>query len=253
MQWSGFRKVRRQVCKRVHRRIHELQLSGFQAYRKFLETSQEEWELLDSYCRITISRFYRDHVLYDYLGTQVLPQYIHAHPQRDQYTCLSLGCASGEEPYTMAILWKQAISDQFPGKSLRIIAMDLDPVLLERAEKAAYSAASLRELPAEWRESAFTREEEMFVLKPGYKGMVEFVQADIRKHRFTGSYQIVCCRNLVATYYSPALQVLLFRKIRKAMTEGAILLLGTHEALPDGVHGFRRDSRTRQIYRAVSH
>jgi hypothetical protein len=60
LRWPGFRKVRRQVCKRINRRIKELGLADVAAYREHLERVPEEWPRLDALCRITISRFYRD-------------------------------------------------------------------------------------------------------------------------------------------------------------------------------------------------
>jgi chemotaxis protein methyltransferase CheR len=69
LRWPGFRKVRRQVCKRITRRIRELGLADVTTYRERLESVPEEWPELDALCRITISRFYRDRAVFDHLGT----------------------------------------------------------------------------------------------------------------------------------------------------------------------------------------
>ena len=74
LRWAGFRKVRRQVCKRIQRRIRTIGLADTNAYRKLLETDKEEWQVLDELCRITISRFFRDREVFDCLGAHVLPQ-----------------------------------------------------------------------------------------------------------------------------------------------------------------------------------
>jgi len=73
MRWPGFRKVRKQVCKRIRRRIAALELSGIAAYRQWLEDHPGEWEVLDGMCRITISRFYRDRGVFDALAGEILP------------------------------------------------------------------------------------------------------------------------------------------------------------------------------------
>ncbi len=73
MRWPGYRKVRRQVCKRITRRLHALGLAGLAHYREYLETTPEEWSTLDSLCRVTISRFYRDRIVFDHLFDVVLP------------------------------------------------------------------------------------------------------------------------------------------------------------------------------------
>src|SRR5439155_11021510 len=69
MHWPGFRKVRHQVCKRVRHRIAALGLSGFAAYREHLERDAQEWQVLDQFCHITISRFFRDRGAFDCLRT----------------------------------------------------------------------------------------------------------------------------------------------------------------------------------------
>jgi chemotaxis protein methyltransferase CheR len=60
LRWQGFRKVRRQVCRRVARRIAELGLADADAYRLYLERNPQEWDALAELCRVTISRFWRD-------------------------------------------------------------------------------------------------------------------------------------------------------------------------------------------------
>ena len=74
--------MRRQVCKRIARRIKELGLADLAAYRERLECAPEEWPELDALCRITISRFYRDRAVFDHLGDAVLPALAAAAGQR---------------------------------------------------------------------------------------------------------------------------------------------------------------------------
>ena len=72
MRWPGFRKVRKQVGKRIRRRMRDLKLNGLSDYRCYLETHADEWARLDEICRITISRFYRDKGVFDELRDTVL-------------------------------------------------------------------------------------------------------------------------------------------------------------------------------------
>ena len=73
LRWPGFRKVRKQVCKRLSRRIGRLGLTGLVAYREYLDGHNEEWQVLDSLSRVTISRFYRDRRVFDVLRSEILP------------------------------------------------------------------------------------------------------------------------------------------------------------------------------------
>ena len=68
MRWAGFRKIRTRVCKRIQRHITSLQLTSVAEYRAYLESHSEEWHKLDELCQVTISRFYRDKMVFSYLS-----------------------------------------------------------------------------------------------------------------------------------------------------------------------------------------
>jgi len=74
MRWRGFRRVRRQVCRRLAKRLADLGLPDLAAYRAFLLVHPEEWKRVDAACRITISRLYRDRSVFDVLAQEVLPE-----------------------------------------------------------------------------------------------------------------------------------------------------------------------------------
>ena len=69
----------------------------------------------------------------------------------------SVGCASGEEPYTLALIWELALGERFPAISVEILATDANPIVLERAARACYPPASLREAPKDWVAAALQR------------------------------------------------------------------------------------------------
>jgi len=157
MRWAGFRKVRRQVCNRARRRASELGLSDLSTYRTYLEAHPEEWTVLDGLTPITISRFYRDRGTFEFLAHEVVPTLSSQASARNSNTLYvwSAGCASGEEPYTLAIIWELELAHRFPPHSIRILATDVHTAMLARARRACYPASSLRDLPAHWRTKAF--------------------------------------------------------------------------------------------------
>ena len=111
LRWPGFRKVRRQVCKRLRQRMRELGLDDYSAYRARLEAYPSEWRVFDECCHITISRFFRDRGIFEVVRGHVLPD-IAARAKREGRGAQiwSAGCASGEEPYTLKILWDTEIA-----------------------------------------------------------------------------------------------------------------------------------------------
>ncbi len=253
MRWPGFRKVRGQVCKRVHRRVRELGLATVEDYRAWLQDHAEEWAHLDALCRITISRFYRDKAVFDTLATQVLPALTEASQQRGEHLLRiwSAGCGSGEEPYTLALIWHNKLRSRFPGMDIDIIATDADPNMLRRARAARYAIGSLKELPAGWRRRGFSRDEDSYCLEPAYRSGVRFMRQDIREQQPEGPFDLVLCRNLVFTYYDEARQCALQQRIVDTMRAGAALVLGAHEQPADTETGVTAWFERQAIYRRV--
>jgi chemotaxis protein methyltransferase CheR len=251
MRWSGFRKVRTQVRKRVHKRLQSLQLASLNDYRDYLQQHPEEWPVLDTLCRITISRFYRDQGIFRLLAERIIPD-LAEQARREgngRLDIWSAGCGSGEEPYSLAILWAMKLQQRFPDIVLRILATDIDPQLLNRARTACYPFSSLKELPASLRESAFTVSAGRYCLQSVFKRPVLFVEHDVRGPVPASALQLILCRNLVYTYYGEDLQREITQRLADALSPGGLLVVGSHETLPDEVPGFVPMSYKRGIYK----
>jgi len=236
MRWSGFRRVRMQVCKRLSRRLRELDLRSLDQYRARLDTHPGEWDVLDGLCRITISRFYRDRGVFDTIRGRILPTLARRALLRDDpvIRCWSAGCASGEEPYSLSLAWHLEVAADVPGADLRIVATDVDPHLLERARQATYPPGALKELPEEWLAVAFERADGELHLRAEYRDPVELLQQDIRLEMPPGPFDLLLCRNLVFTYFDLSLQAELLPRILGRLRPRGFLVLGGHEALPPG-------------------
>ena len=253
LRWPGFRKVRGQVCKRLRRRMEALGLTSLAAYRAHLEEDPKEWRSLDELCRITISRFYRDHGVFDHLRREILPQLCRSLEDAGEHRlrCLSLGCCGGEEPYTLTLIWRHDLAERFPELTMEIVATDSDTASLSRAESGCYSAGSLKDLPAEWRSSAFDEREGLFCLRPEFHTAVRFQLQDMRRELPPGPFHLVLCRNLAFTYFDEVGQRKAVKNLAARMTRGGILLLGKHEQLPADSREFETLSAHLAIYRRV--
>ncbi len=250
MRWPGFRKVRRQVCRRLGRRLTELELPNLDAYRRVLESDRDEWGVVDAACRITISRFYRDRRICDTLKEVLLPCLATESLARGErrLRCLSIGCASGEEPYTLSILWRLELVRRFPELELLIDALDVDSYMLERARRAAYSPGSLKDLPEGWRQAAFDKPGAKFRLKEAFRGDVNFQRGDVRHGLPDHQYGLVLCRNLVFTYYDRPLQEEILARLVERMAPGGVLVVGGRESLPKDDNRFVPWRGTKGIY-----
>ena len=251
LSWRGFRKVRRQVCRRVERRRRELGLVSLAAYRAHLEERPEEWAVLDGLCRVTVSRFYRDRGVWGFLEREALPELAAAAAARgaEAHEAWSVGCASGEEPYTLALMLALAPPCRFPSLTLHVLGTDVDEAVLRRAREARYAASSLRDLPAPWRDRAFVERDGLFRLRPEYGRRVIFARHDVRDEPPGGPFDLVLCRNLAFTYFDLDLQLAVGDRIAGCLRPGAALVLGVHERLPSGVVGLAPWSERFGVYR----
>lgn len=224
LRWAGFRRVRGQVCKRIQRRFAALGLSDLDEYRAFLAAHPQEWDTLRPLCRVTISRFYRDRATWDELRTVHLRGLCQ---HRGMIRAWSAGCASGEEPYTLAMI---ATADEIP---VRVVATDFDPVLLERATHRRYPLAAVRDLPQDLRDR-FLREidKNTIELSPEVSVPVGFFEQDLRSTCPSGPFDVVSCKNLAFTYFAEDLQLSVARRIHASLHSHGLLVTGRHEAPP---------------------
>lgn len=240
LQWSGFRKVRRQVLKRLSHRLQELALPSVEAYRAYLENHPAEWATLATLCWINISRFCRDQSVFSYLENTILPRMAQLVIDRgeSELSCWSAGCAAGEEPYTLSILWKLRVALRYSMVGFRVVATDIDALAIQRAERGCYQRSSVKELPAEWRAKAFVASGDDFCLKEEYRAAVTFMVQDIRETMPQGPFHLILCRNLVFTYFDETTQRETLRRLVDKLIPGGALIIGKLESLPEGAWEF---------------
>jgi chemotaxis protein methyltransferase CheR len=254
LEWRGFRNVRRTVCGRVVRRIRALGLGDVAAYRAYLEASPPEWDELRALCSIPISRFYRDREVFESLQRAALPALADGAIQRRASTleCWSAGCASGEEPYTLSILWQLKLAPRYsPQLQLRVLATDIDPVLLDRAVAACYRSSALKELPLSWRAQAFEQRAGEWCLREQFRAGVRIARQDICATLPDQRFDLILCRNVVFTYFAPELQHQLAQQLLHRLYPGGALVLGLHESFPMDLAGIAPWPGARAIIRRV--
>ena len=242
LRWPGYRKVRRQVCRRVTRRARALGLDGLQAYRARLEADPEEWPVLDALTRITISRFYRDRDTFGYLCDTALPE-LRSVSSPHPIEVWSAGCGRGEEAYTLAIA---AHVKQIP---VRITATDVDAGQLERARRACFSPGCLKDLPAPWRAVAFEQQDDGLRLRDDFRRHVTFLRQDLRSEMPDGPFALVLCRYLAFTYFAEPLQRQVATRLLSRTLPGGFVALGKHETWPRSVPGVVETQRGLRVYR----
>ncbi len=253
MRWKGFRKVRKRVCRRFQRRMDELGFESIGDYRKYLEGHHKEWRVVDSYCRITISRFYRDRGLFNTLSMEILPllKKMVLKEEIQELRCWSAGCASGEEPYTLKIIWDNTLALNPSCPSIRITATDISEGILNRAKTAAYPASSFWELPYTLFRRSFYLEGGYYILKDEFREGIAFLKQDIRRNMPEETFHLILCRNFVFTYFNKNLQKEILKKMVARLLPGGFLIVGCHEKVSAEDLGLKVWRKNPMIYQKL--
>ena len=235
LRQRGYERVHRRVRKQVGRRMRELRLTDLAAYRHHLLSHEDEWGVLDRLCRVVISRCCRDRACFDRLRDAWLPDAVHRARAagRPCVEVFSAGCACGEEPWSVRLLWDLELAREFADVELRIVATDVDPRVLERARQAVYPASSLRELPQQWRANGcFERVARGFRLADAHRHGVQFLQQDLRTAVPDARFDVILCRNVAFTYFGEDLQRTVLASLRSCLQPGGVIVIGAREQLP---------------------
>ena len=229
LQWRRFR--RRGIKRKVEYRIVEIGLSDFEQYLFRVREDPSELNYLSKILTVTISRFFRDKEVFNLIGETVIPTIIKKSNDVD-LKIWSIGCASGEEPYSFFLLWKERFTEVGPKIRPSILATDIDEKLLRRAKEGRYRKSSLKEVAPEIIRNYFEMDDRFYVLYSAVREGVDFRRYDIIQEEPFSEMDIVFCRNLAFTYFSKECQINVLKKIVTSLREGGYLVIGKDESLP---------------------
>ena len=220
------------IRRRIAVRMRACGVHTYDDYRSLLERSPNEYARLRDALTINVTRFYRNAETWNLLRREVLPELLDA--RRAEVRAWSAGCASGEEPYTLAVLAadhldRAARGDELP--RLTVDATDIDRVSLERARAARYRAEGLAELPDDVARSYFEPAAQERRVIDRVRRRVHVRHLDLsREGPPRSDYDLILCRNVVI-YFDRAMQERLFQTFAESLAPGGFLVLGKVETL----------------------
>ena len=230
LRWRRFN--RKSIRKRIIGRLQELNLHSLSEYHSYLLDDAEERRQLTSLLTVTISRFWRNASLFEALKEVWLPTLLGRLPAAEPLRIWSAGCASGEEPYSLLILWQESFSGA--GREMRLLASDSDKRCLERALQGGYPASSFREMPLRLRQKYCANERGIFRLPSDFPKRIDWVEHNLIWDPPFPKNHLIFCRNLVYTYFTVPLQEKITRSFHQALVPGGLLVLGRKDRLPAG-------------------
>lgn len=235
LSWSGYRKVRKGVKKRIARHMRLLDMSTAEGLLKAAEYDPGLRQQLELLLKVSISRFFRDRKLWQDMETRVLPALIRMSDTKTRVW--SAGCACGEEVYSLAIVWDRFVSTMANSPELELIATDSNPDVLEKAKAGVYAKSSLKELDGHVLEQYFTPVAGRFMIRASLKTRVTWQMHDLIAEALPrGQFLLIFLRNNLLTYYGNDSRDAALARILDRLAPGGFLVIGAHEKIPPQFH-----------------
>ena len=220
------------IYRRVERRMGLHQLAKLGQYVHYLRDNPPELELLFKELLIGVTNFFRDPAAWEQLRDEVLPQLLADRSARPALRAWVTGCSTGEEAYTLAMIFKEALDQLKPKRNytLQIFATDIDLDAVNKARLGSYPAAIATSVSPERLDRFFIEEGRGFRVSKEIREMIIFAPQNLIMDPPFTKLDFLTCRNLLI-YFTPELQKQLFPLFHYSLNAGGVLLLGSAETI----------------------
>jgi len=227
------------LYRRIERRMGVYKIEKISAYVSFLQENPKEVDILFKELMIGVTNFFRDPAVWDHLKDTVIPDIIQNLQPGSILRAWVPGCSTGEEAYSLAIVFKETIETINPhgGFSLQIFATDLDRDAIETARKGVFNRSIEEDITAERLNRFFLKSDEGYFIKTEIRESVVFAQHNVIMHPPFTRIDFLSCRNLLI-YMEPQLQQKLIGLFSYCLNTDGIMLLGSSETLGTQSHLF---------------
>ena len=238
------------VVRRIQRRMQVLDLVAPTDYAERLENDTGEAQELFRDLLINVTSFFRDPEVFNRLRSGVIPAILaNVGPDR-VVRAWCPGCSSGEEPYSIAILFAEAMERMEHPPQVLIFATDIDETMLARAREGIYMPSVVADMPPELRERYFTVHEGQYQIVQHLRDMVRFSSHSLIKDPPFSRLDLLSCRNLLI-YFDNRLQERVLPLFHYALRPDGWLVLGSAENLGGRNDLFHTQHREERIYRKL--
>jgi two-component system CheB/CheR fusion protein len=236
--------------RRIERRMGIHQIDKIADYVRYLQENSQELDLLFRELLIGVTRFFRDTAVWEELRKKFLPALIASRPEGHVLRAWVPGCSTGEEAYSLAMVFKEVTEKIKPKKkiTLQVFATDLDKDAISKARQGLYPENICADVTSQHLSRFFTKDEHGCRVTAEIRAMVTFApQSIIMDPPFT-KLDILSCRNLLI-YLATEMQKKLIPLFHYSLTPGGILLLGSAETVGTFTDLFTPLSNKLRIFR----
>ena len=239
------------IRRRIAKRLRVCQITDFESYLSRLDMDRDELDTLLATISIHVSHFFRNPDTYRILEQKILPDLCRQARAagRTKLTLWSAGCASGEEPYSLAMLVDDLATTDL---DIHVIATDISNPVLETARSGLFDATRLKEVPPAVLEKYFQAENGRYQLIERIRDKVEFLQHNIMTASNYPAADMILCRN-VLIYFTRSEQERILSRFATELPEHGALILGRSETITGHIRRYyQSEFPVERIYRRTA-
>ncbi|HJU12183.1 MAG TPA: chemotaxis protein CheB, partial [Candidatus Binataceae bacterium] len=236
------------LIRRMARRMQVHELSHLSAYLDFLRASPEELELLFRDLLITVTNFFRDHNSFEALEHDIIPRLFEGKRSTDHVRVWSVGCATGEEAYSLAMLLAEYASQLRERPTVQVFATDLDPQAITTGRECVYPETITLDVSPQRLQRFFVKDGDRYKVKRELRETVLLAVHNVLRDPPFSRIDLICCRNLLI-YLNRAMQERLLGICHFALRPNGYLFLGSSESAEVAGSLFASVDKKHRIYR----
>ncbi|MGD6751553.1 CheR family methyltransferase [Streptomyces sp. BH105] len=244
--FTGYK--RSSLGRRIRKRMGDVGIDSYADYRDQLETNADEFSALFNTILINVTSIFRDAEAWTYLQREVIPEVLAEHGAEDEIRVWSAGCSSGEEAYSLAIMFAEALGIEETLNRVKIYGTDVDDEALRDARSGLYPAKALEPLSDVLREKYFEQNGARYSFRPDLRRRVIFGRHDITRDAPISRLDLLVCRNALM-YFNVEAQTQIIDRFHFALRESGFLFLGKAEMLLNDADRFDVVSMRQRIFR----
>ena len=217
------------LLRRLAKRMSEVGVADLDSYHQYIRENEDELKILGREFLINVTKFFRDGEAFECLRTQAIPSILSKKAADDNIKVWVAACSSGEEAYSVALLFREYMEKTgMLFSNLKIFATDIDADALETASRGVYGDSIARDVPPSLLKKYFVEEGKSYRVTPELRKHVVFANHDILKDHPFSHIDLILCRNMFI-YINPVLQRKALKKFHFALKKDGYLMLGPSE------------------------
>jgi two-component system CheB/CheR fusion protein len=236
------------IIRRLEKRISINRFATIEDYVNFLSGNQREVHVLFNDLLIGVTRFFRDEEAFEKIKNEVLPVILKPNVTGIPLRIWSSGCSTGEEPYSLAMMIKEYLNENFINREVKIFATDIDSDALDFAGSGTYPESIISDVSPERLSRFFTRKDGGYQITDNIRSMVIFAKHNILRDPPFSKIDLISCRNMLI-YLNADVQQKILSMFYMSLKENSFMFLGSSESIGGLSDGFFTIDTKHKIYK----